>query len=212
MNKFTTEMKDYVKNNHKGKSTIELSKEINDLFGLTTKPDDIQNLKTRIKRKEGFKFAPARNDGRIKKGNIPANKGKKWDEYMSKESQIKAMKTLFKKGNISPNSVPVGTERKTKGGYIKIKVKDGELNKNWKFKHRYIYEQHYGSIPENCKIIFLDGNKYNFDINNLKMVSKAEELIMNKKKLRFNDKKLTESGHLISKIILKRSALKNERL
>ena len=32
MNKFTTEMKDYVKNNHKGKSTIELSKEINDLL------------------------------------------------------------------------------------------------------------------------------------------------------------------------------------
>lgn len=212
MNRYTIEVKDYLKNNHKGKSIIELSKEINEKFGLNTTPDNIQNLKSKIRIREGFVFEPARNDGCIKKGHIPKNKGKKWDEYMSKESQAKAMKTTFKKRNISANNVPIGTERITKDGYIEIKIKDGNLNKNWVLKHRYIYEQHYGKIPKNCKIIFLDGNRSNLNISNLKMISSAEELIMNRKKLRFNDEKLTETGHLISKIILKRSKLKNERL
>ena len=179
---------------------------------MNTTADNIQNLKSRIKRKDGFIFEPARNDGCIKKGNIPKNKGKSWDEYMSKEAQEKSRRTTFKKGNIPPNHREIGEERISKDGYIEIKLKDGCLNKNWQLKHRYIYEQHYGSIPKGHKIIFADGNKKNFDINNLILVSDNEELIMNMHKLRTEDIELTKTGHLIAKLIDKTNKVKNERL
>ena len=210
--KYSLEIIDYIKKNHKGKSTIELSKEINKVFNMNTTADNIQNLKSRIKRKDGFIFEPARNDGCIKKGNIPKNKGKSWDEYMSKEAQEKSRRTTFKKGNIPPNHREIGEERISKDGYIEIKLKDGCLNKNWQLKHRYIYEQHYGSIPKGHKVIFLDGNKNNFNIDNLKLISDAEELIMNNNNLRYNKKELTETGYLIAKIINKGNKIKNERL
>ena len=35
---------------------------------------------------------PPKNDGRFKKGHVPANKGKKWDDFMSKKGQRKARK------------------------------------------------------------------------------------------------------------------------
>lgn len=210
--KYSLEIIDYIKRNHKGKSTIELSKEINKVFNMNTTADNIQNLKSRIKRKDGFIFEPARNDGCIKKGNIPKNKGKSWDEYMSKEAQEKSRRTTFKKGNIPPNHREIGEERISKDGYIEIKLKDGCLNKNWQLKHRYIYEQHYGLIPKGHKIIFADGNKRNFDINNLILVSDNEELIMNMNKLRTEDIELTKTGHLIAKLIDKTNKVKNERL
>ena len=98
-------------------------------------------------------------------------------------------------------------ERLDKNGYIEIKIKEPDI---WQSKHRYIYEQYHGKIPEKHKVIFLDGNNRNFDIDNLKLVSSAEELIMNNNKLRYNNKELTESGILIAKIISKRGKLKNE--
>ena len=45
MIKYTKEIIDYVKKNHKGKSTIELSKEINKKFNINSSTDNIQNLK-----------------------------------------------------------------------------------------------------------------------------------------------------------------------
>ena len=71
--KYSREIIDYIKDNHKGKSTIELSDEVNKKFGINTNPDSIQNLKSRIKITEDFIFEPARNDGCIKKGNIPVD-------------------------------------------------------------------------------------------------------------------------------------------
>ena len=208
MNRYNEQVKEYVKKNYKGKSTIELTNEINELFNLCATTDNIQNLKSRIKR-TGFVFEPAKNDGYIKKGNIPANKGKKWDDYLSKEKQENCRKTTFKKGNIPKNHREVGSERLSKDGYIEIKVE--EPNK-WKYKHRLIYEKYYGKIPKGYNVIFLDGNKLNIDIKNLKAISKHDNLIMNEKKLRYKNKELTESAYLIAKIENKNRKLKNERL
>lgn len=210
--KYTEEIRIYVKENHKGKSTIELAKEVSDKFGIVVTPDNMQNLKSNIRRRENFTFEPARNDGCKEKGYVPFNKGLKWNEYLTKEQQEKAKTSCFKKGNISPNNVPIGTERISKDGYIEIKVKDGYLNRNWQGKHRYIYEQHYGLIPIGHKVIFADGNRRNFDINNLILVSNSEELIMNTNKLIYKDSELTKTGHLIAKVIDKTNKVKNERL
>lgn len=143
--------------------------------------------------------------GYFEKGHKPHNKDKKWDEYMPKEKQEKCRKTTFKKGNIPKNHKPIGSERINIDGYIEIKVQ--EPNK-WDLKHRIIYKQKYGEIPKGYNVIFLDGNKQNLDISNLKAISKHDNLIMNENNLRFNDKELTESAYLIAQIENKRRSLK----
>lgn len=215
--KYTKEIIEYVKKNHQGKSTIELSDEVNKIFNINSNSAGIQNLKDRIKRTEGFNFEPARNDGRIKKGNIPKNKGKKWDEFMSKEGQANSRKTTFKKGNKPANAVNVGEEHmrysgcnSNNQGYVFVKVCDGKGRKNWIPKQRAIYEKRYGPIPKNHKIIFADGNRFNFDIDNLVLVSSSEELIMNQKNLRFDNQELTKTGHLIAEVIDKSNKLRKK--
>lgn len=187
--------------NVKGISLKELTDKFNQKFNNNLSESAIANRKNKLKISSGVNF------GHFKKGNKPFNKGKKWDDYLSKEQQEKAKKTCFKKGNIPHNYRQLFEERLDKNGYIEIKIKEPDI---WQSKHRYIYEQYYGKIPKKHKVIFLDGNNRNFDIDNLKLVSSAEELIMNNNKLRYNNKELTESGILIAKIISKRGKLKNE--
>ncbi len=60
-------------------------------------------------------------------------------------------------------------------------------------------------------IIFADGDKYNFDIGNLVLVSNAELLIINKRKLYKRDKELTKTGCLVAKIIDKTNKRRKEK-
>ena len=181
--KWTNEEKEYLASIVKGSTYKEITKQMNDKFEYNFSEEQIKGMMYRNKLTTG-------TGGYFKKGTTPWNKGLKG--YMG------ANKTSFKKGTIPPNQVPIGTESITKGGYIKVKI--GEPNK-WKLKQRYIYEQHYGEIPNNCNVIFADKNIRNFDINNLILVSKAEMLILNNNKLIFEDKELTKVGVNIAKVI-----------
>lgn len=111
--------------------------------------------------------------GQFKKGTIPPNKGKRQTEYMSREAIERTKSTRFKKGSIPPNAVPVGYERVDRDGYIYIKV---EGKRKLVLKHRYIWEQHFGSIPKGNNIQFKDGDKHNCDIENLYMISRSEQM------------------------------------
>ena len=181
--KWTDEEKEYLASIVKGSTYEEITKQMNDKFEYNFSEEQVKGMMYRNKLTTG-------TGGYFKKGSTPWNKGLKG--YMG------ANKTSFKKGTIPPNQVPIGTESITKGGYIKVKV--GEPNK-WKLKQRYIYEQHYGEIPNNYNVIFADRNIQNFDINNLVLVSKAEMLILNNNKLIFEDEELTKVGVNIAKVI-----------
>ena len=216
--KYSQEMIDYIIRNHKGKSLKELANDVNKKFNLNVNEDSIGNLKSRLRLKYGIILESARNDGCFKKGNKPINKGKKWDEYMSNEGQANSRKTCFKKGNKPSNAVPIGTEKMRYSGshpndpgYVYVKVTDGKGNKNWIPKQHLIYEQHYGKIPEKSKVIFADGNRFNFDIDNLILLSNSEELVMNRNKLFSTDKDITNTGAILAKLIDKGNKLKNEQ-
>lgn len=60
----------------------------------------------------------------------------------------------------------------------------------WKRKHVYIYEQVHGSIPKGSCIIFLDGDRENFDIDNLYLLTKKEFLYLISRDLLFNNREL----------------------
>lgn len=199
---YTKEEDQFLINNVKGITLKELTKKFNDNFNYKLSESAIAN------RKNTLKISSRIKGGQFQKGQVGWNKGKKWKDYMSQEGQNNSRRTCFKKGNKPHNHRPVGSERITIDGYVKIKV--AEPNK-WELKARVIYENKYGKIPVEHKLIYLDGNKQNLELSNLKVVSSAEELIMNNNKLRYDKKELTEVGYTIAKIIHKQGKLKNER-
>ena len=140
--------------------------------------------------------------GKFRKGQIPHNKGKK----MPKEVYEKVKHTMFAKGNVPPNHRPVGSERISKDGYIEVKV--AEPNK-WRLKQRVVYEEAKGKIPEGCPIIFLDGNKRNFDIDNLRCITRSELLYLNCNGLN-NSNEITETGILMARLDRAKNKKKQE--
>lgn len=200
--RYTEEQKEFIISNNYMRTARELANMFNIRFGTNLTDINIKNFRYNYHLNSGL-------TGRFEKGQEPFNKGKKWDEYMSKESQIRCSRTTFNKGNIPHNHRSVGSERITVDGFVEIKV--AEPNK-WEIKARHIYEKKYGKIPNGYKIICLDGDKQNLELSNLKMISNAEELIMNKNHLRHNKKELTETGYLVAQVIHKRGQIKNERL
>lgn len=193
--KWTEEECQFLKDNVKGITLKELTNRYNKKFNMNLTESAIANRKNKLKLRSGI------SGGQFEKGHIPANKGKKG--YMSQEQYEKCKITMFKKGNVPPNRREIGSERIDKDGYVLVKIRDGYLNKNWVLKHRLIYEQIHGKIPKNHKVVFADGNKRNFDPDNLLLVSYAEELIMNQRKLFTENAEFTKAGLNVAKVLNK---------
>lgn len=130
--------------------------------------------------------------GRFQKGHNPWNKGTK--------GLTKARITSFKKGDIPHNYKPIGSERVNIYGYTEVKTAEPNI---WEFKHRLIWEAHYGKIPRGSAILFLDGNKSNLNIDNLIMITKEQLLRMNQYRLIKKDADLTKTGINIANLIIK---------
>ena len=182
---FSDEIINFMRENAKGKSNIELTEMVNKRFNSDFSVQQIEGVKARKKILSGL-------TGQFEKGNIPWNKGKKGWYATGTE------KTRFKKGNMPVQHRKVGSERITKDGYIEVKVE--EPNK-WRLKHIVVYEQNRGVVPKGYAVIFLDGNKKNTDISNLKLVTRSELLIMNRHNLFTGDSKLNDAAINIAKLI-----------
>ena len=186
--KYSIEEYQFLIDNVKGITLRELTERFNRKFNLNVSENAIANQKNKLGISSGIV------GGQFKKGRVPYNKGKKMPPYVYK----KANPTMFKKGNIPKNHRELGSERINKDGYIEIKIE--EPNK-WELKHRYIYKSMYGNIPTGYKVIFADGNKQNLDLDNLILVSPAEQLIINQNGLYKRDKELTKTGANIAKLL-----------
>lgn len=134
--------------------------------------------------------------GQFKKGNVPYNKGK----HIPTVGRMG--ETQFKKGNLPHNTKPVGTERITRDGYIEVKIKmrPNKNGDNWKPKHRIVWEEAYGPIPKGHKLLFLDGNRQNCCIDNLRIVTDEEELAFNRIKVETNAAELTDLKITLAKV------------
>lgn len=105
--------------------------------------------------------------------------------------------THFKEGvSYDREKLPIGSET-CSHGYWFIK----RANNLWILKHRYLWEQANGPVPEGSVIIFGDGNSLNFDLDNLLCVTRQDLLTMNEQKLIFNSSELTKTGQLLAKLI-----------
>ena len=188
-------MKQFILDNYKGRYNQELADLFNQKFNTNITSRTIKSYKENKKLNSGL-------TGKFRKGQTPHNKGKK----MPKEVYEKVKHTMFAKGNVPPNHRPVGSERISKDGYIEVKV--AEPNK-WRLKQRVVYEEAKGKIPEGCPIIFLDGNKRNFDIDNLRCITRSELLYLNCNGLN-NSNEITETGILMARLDRAKNKKKQE--
>lgn len=195
MNKYTNEMIEFLKEVTPQKTYKEITGLFNRRFNLDVTAEKIKSLLSRKKIHTGTKGCL------YKKGSVPWNKGVYG--YMG------ANKTSFKKGHKPKNWKPVGSERIDTEGYTLIKIAEP---RKWALKHRIIWEEHYKKkVPRDCVIIFADGDKSNFNIENLICVSRKELRVLNKCSLIKNDAELTKTGLNVAKIRIKLAELKKEK-
>lgn len=93
----------------------------------------------------------------------------------------------FKAGEKNPFSPtrPIGSETISAGKiYVKVREdfaaggrKYGE-NSNWVQKNRYIYEKENGKLPDGWQVIALDGNRNNFELENLYAVPRKINMML----------------------------------
>ena len=134
-----------------------------------------------------------RSDGTFVKGSIPWNKGLHID--------LSNGKGQFKKGAIPPQHHEVGYIAHHKDGYSFIKVAEP---KKWQLYQRYVWEKaNRTKLSKDQIVIFLDGNKENFDPDNLAVVTRKELMILNHEKMLTADKDLSKTGVLVAKLKMK---------
>lgn len=190
VHKWTEEEVEFVREIYPYHSNDEVAKRLKEKYGIEISKRNLLNVKNRYNIPN--KVIP--NSGCYIKGKEPWNKGK----TMSEETKAKVKKTWFKKGHIPKNHKPVGSTRIDKDGYKLIKI--AEPNK-WALYHRHLYELEHGEkLKKNEAVIFADGDKTNFDIDNLVKVSRANLLYLNNNKLIFDDPELTKTGVNVSKV------------
>lgn len=111
---------------------------------------------------------------RFKAGQQPWNAGMNgW------QAGGRSAETRFKPGTINGSAAerlkPVGFERVTDDGILQRKIRaDGPPHRRWQSVHEIIWEEHNGPRPAGHLVVFKDGNRCNFSLNNLELISRAE--------------------------------------
>ena len=101
---------------------------------------------------------------------------KAWNKGTNYIAGGRSSTTQFKTGNKPHNTKYEGSERITKDGYTEVRLSCN----NWVLKHRYIYETHNKiELETNQYVSFVDGNKQNFEIDNLQIVTRADMMLKN---------------------------------
>lgn len=179
--KYTEEMEEFL-HEHKTMLRVEMTALFNERFGTNVSRRTLNAKCERIGALTG-------RSGQIRKGSKPWNLGK--TGYMG------ANKTSFKKGNVTWNKKPIGHERITKDSYVEIKVAEPNV---FKLKHRYLWEQEKGKIPNGCAIVFKNKDKQDCRLDNLALVTRGELARLNQSFAQYSTPETHESCILMAKI------------
>lgn len=184
--KYTDEMMEWARQNTVGVPYDELAVRFEKRFGMKVHPNNLKRLCYRSGVMNG-------RDCRIKPGNVPLNKGTKGMFNVGGNS------TSFKKGMIPKNWRPIGSERVTIDGYLEVKVAE----RTWRPKHILEWEKVNGPVPEGHVLRFIDGDQLNINIENLALITLAENCVINNLKLikKHGDHDLNMAGINTGKLI-----------
>lgn len=201
IHRYSAEERAFVAENVKGTSYADLTVMFNRRFGCNLKTTQILSFCMRRGLYNGrdARIRPGSDIGkesRFKPGFVPHNKGKKgtggWEP------------TQFRKGHRPANYKPVGSERVNRDGYVEIKLTDPN---RWRHKHVVVWERANGPLPKGCAVIFADGNRRNFALENLLKISRKELAYLNRNRLLLGDAELTETALQVARVAQKAAAL-----
>lgn len=206
-NGWGAEVVQFIKDNCFGVGHREMAAKVNEKFGTSYTPEQMKGAYARYHCRSGL-------TGVFQKGHVPQNKGKKQAEFMSAEAIERSKMTRFRHGQLPHNTKPVGYERINADGYVEVKVRmrpsRKDCNDNFVPKHRLVWEQLHGPAPEGCIISFKDGNMQNCDPENLMLITRGENAVMNSRGLRSADPAAAETSVLLAKVILQQTAVKKK--
>lgn len=185
-----------------GHSEREIAEEHERLFGSRLTRAQVKNGKSR------FGVCSGTHGGRFEKGCAG---GFKSDEHRRKFMEA-GEATRFKKGQIPHNGhQPIGTERIDREGYTWVKTamrkKDPRsAHDNWAMKHRLVWEQANGkAVPDGCVVVFADGDRTNFDPENLVLETRSEHAVIARNRLPYHD----AETHAIARAIARLKSAKH---
>lgn len=171
------EQEEWIYSELQTKTYKQIAPELKEVYGIEIRYDSLRHYMER----HGYRSP---RNGRFSKGHISPRSGKP-RTFRSEKAKENSEANQFQTGNTPQTWVPIGTQSgPDKNGYYRIKVSDDKnvpSRKNWKFKHRVIYEETYGPIPEGHYVVFLDGNRENFDPKNLMAVPGGAKSYFNRK-------------------------------
>ncbi|MNZ19111.1 hypothetical protein D3C78_361350 [compost metagenome] len=96
-----------------------------------------------------------------------------WNTGISYQAGGRASETQFKKGSKPHTWVPIGTEQ-IRDGYLWRKITDHGGRHDWRQVHVMLWEQHHGQVPAGLILVFRDRNKQNIQLDNLELITRAE--------------------------------------
>ena len=161
----TKEQDAYIAEINAGRSAADVTRMVNEKFGTNFTAEQIKGYRSRHHLDSGL-------TGRFEKGQSPWNKG---IHYVAGG---RSAETRFKKGQMPHTWRPVGSTRITVDGYKEIKVAEP---RKWRPYQNVVWEKAHGEkLKKGMKVIFADGDKMNFDPDNLLAVTFAEVAVMNR--------------------------------
>ena len=165
---WTDEMHEFMRECIPGRTEAEIAAAFEERFGIALTRSQVKNEKYRLGVRSGT-FG-----GRFEPGNVPANKGRPIEEWMPSDASRAAVAAgRFKKGQmpVSARGIPVGSAR------VDL----------WE-------EAHGRPAPPRSMIVFADGDKSNFDPDNLVAVPRPLWAAISRCRIPYGDRETLEAA------------------
>lgn len=187
MHRYTDEQLEYLREIAEWRTREEIQELFNSKFNASVTLGSLRSTMSR----RGIRSNMQGYRTRYAKEHKPWNTGKKGVRTGGEATQ-------FKRGNLPPTHLQVGSEAERKGIIL---VKTAEPNV-WMRKHIMVWEMHNGSVPDGYVVSFKDGDKTNCVIDNLFLVSKGALVSVAKRGLRAENPEINYSVHLLTELEL----------
>lgn len=186
--RYSEDMIDFLRENARGKSNAELARMFSEKFEVEKNSVQISSVKKRYGIKSGL-------TRRYEVGSVPFNKGRKMPA--STYEKLKNSDTWFPKGNQPHNTIPIDSvvkDHKDGYWYHKFSMTGKTKKERWIACHHEVWIKAHGPIPKDCVVIFLDGNKDNYALDNLALIKKSTNVRLNQMHMRFKDSETTRTA------------------
>jgi hypothetical protein len=202
LRKYTPKQIQFIRDNAGGRSREEMLDMFNRRFGLSVNKSQLKSIFDRhgIHNGTSRRFTP--EEIQFIRDNIRENNGTELLEMFNRRFAIPITKnqllTMCWNRKLYMHRKDVGTER-VYHGYVFVRTTGYP---RWKIKHRIVWEAANGPVPEGHAVIFADGNKTNFALENLLLVSQQELAVMNNRGFVFPDGDLSRAGKAVADLIM----------